>query len=108
MDNLFSDCPCEIIVDDLLIWGATEEEHDQNLLRVLQKAREVNLKPKLKKFKFEEAEVSWSQGTSKISWHGDLPFQVNPRLSQISTPLREVLHKAMPGLGMLHSNRLST
>ena len=51
MDNLFSDCPCEIIVDDLLIWGATEEEDDQNLLRVLQKACEVNLKLKLKKSK---------------------------------------------------------
>ena len=59
MDNLFSDCPCEIIVDDLLIWGATEEEHDQNLLRVLQKACEVNLKLKMKKFKFKEAEVSY-------------------------------------------------
>ena len=46
-------------MDDLLIWGATEEEDDQNLLRVLQKACEVNLKLKLKKSKLKEVEVSY-------------------------------------------------
>ena len=49
MDQIFSECSCEIIVDDILIWGATEEDHDQNLLQALEQVREVNLKLKLKK-----------------------------------------------------------
>ena len=43
MDQMFSGCPCEIIVDDILDWGETEEEHDRNLLKVLDRAREVHL-----------------------------------------------------------------
>ena len=59
IDNLISNCAYEIIVDDMLIWGTTEEDHDQKLLRVLDRAREVNLKLKLKKFKFREARISY-------------------------------------------------
>ena len=45
--------PCEIIVDDILIWGANEEDQDQNLRQVLERAREVNLKLKLRKSQFK-------------------------------------------------------
>ena len=37
MDQMFSGCPCEIIVDDILVWGETEE-HDHKLLQVLDRA----------------------------------------------------------------------
>ena len=50
---------CEIIVDDILIWGATEEDHDQSLLHVLERAREVNLKLKLKKLQFKTKELCY-------------------------------------------------
>ena len=35
MDQMFSGCPCEIIVDDILVWEETEEEHDHKLSQVL-------------------------------------------------------------------------
>lgn len=35
MDHLLEGYPCEVIVDDILVWGSTEAEHDENLLKVL-------------------------------------------------------------------------
>lgn len=32
----------EIVVDDLLVWSSTQEEHDERLKRVLQVARKKN------------------------------------------------------------------
>ena len=34
----------EVVVDDMLIWGKTEEEHDARLEQVLKYARHRNLK----------------------------------------------------------------
>ena len=39
MNPLFSDSPCEIIVDDMPIWGETEGGHDAKLCKVLERAR---------------------------------------------------------------------
>ena len=58
MDQTFSGCPCEIIVDDILVWRETEE-HDHKLLQVLDRAREVNLKLKVKKFQFKSKQVGY-------------------------------------------------
>ena len=44
MEQLFTGYPCEIIVDDILVWGRDIAEHDYNLEKVLQRAKEVNLK----------------------------------------------------------------
>ena len=35
MDHLFAGYPCEIVKDDLLVWGSTEAEHDERLIKVL-------------------------------------------------------------------------
>ncbi|XP_021348815.1 uncharacterized protein K02A2.6-like [Mizuhopecten yessoensis] len=39
----------EAIIDDILIWGVTQEEHDQRLAAVLERAREYGLKLSLEK-----------------------------------------------------------
>jgi orotate phosphoribosyltransferase-like protein len=39
----------EVIVDDILVHGKTLEEHNARLRKVLQKARDVNLKLNKKK-----------------------------------------------------------
>ncbi len=35
MEQLFSGQPCEIVIDDILIWGSSVEEHDKRLKCVL-------------------------------------------------------------------------
>ena len=36
--------PCDIIVDDIPVYGRDDAEHDCNLEKVLQRAKEINLK----------------------------------------------------------------
>ena len=57
IDHLFSGFPGASIVDDLLVWGRTEEKHDQRLTTVLDRACEINLQLKLKKCSFKVSEV---------------------------------------------------
>ena len=59
MEELFAGYPCPIIVDDLLVWGEGTVEHDANLKKVLQGAREVDLKLCPKKCKFRLDQVSY-------------------------------------------------
>ena len=50
MSELFEDVEgVKAMVDDLLIWGKDDEEHDARLKQVLNRAREVNLKFNAKK-----------------------------------------------------------
>ena len=45
MSEMFEDSEgVEVVVDDLLIWGETEVEHDERLRKVLERARQRNLK----------------------------------------------------------------
>ena len=89
MDYLFSDCPCEIVVNDMLIWGETEEEHDAKLCRVLDRAREVNLKLKLKKLESKATEIS--DVGHLLTEDGALAKFV-PSLSDMTAPLCSLLH----------------
>ncbi len=50
---------CEIIMDDILVWGATEEGHDERVVRVLNRAREINLKLKKEKTKIKCTTVDY-------------------------------------------------
>ena len=45
------------IVDDLLIWGKDDDEHDARLKQVLNRAREVNLRFNAKKCRIRQEEV---------------------------------------------------
>ena len=45
MSEMFEDIEgVEVVVDDLLIWGETEAEHDERLRKVLERARQRNIK----------------------------------------------------------------
>ncbi len=44
MEELFNDIEgCDVIVDNLIVWGRNDEEHDQRLINVLDRAREAQL-----------------------------------------------------------------
>ena len=59
MEELFIHSPCEIVVDDILIWGKTTDELKSNTYKVLDRAREVGLKLNAKKGKFGVTEVTY-------------------------------------------------
>ena len=59
MEELFAGYPCAIIVDDLLVWGEGTADHDVNLKKVLERAREVGMKLSPKKCKFRLNQVSY-------------------------------------------------
>ncbi|XP_046862058.1 uncharacterized protein K02A2.6-like [Xenia sp. Carnegie-2017] len=50
---------CEIIMDDILVWGTTEKEHDERIINVLNRAREINLKLKKEKTKVKVTNVDY-------------------------------------------------
>ena len=56
---MFADVPCTIIVDDIIVEGKDQNEHDNNLKQVLKHAREVNLKLNPAKCKFGVTNVSY-------------------------------------------------
>lgn len=49
----------EVIIDDILVWGSTIEEHDQRLRKVLQRAKEYNLKLSKEKCEVRKTEVKY-------------------------------------------------
>ena len=58
MSELFSDVEgVKVIVDDLLVWGKDDEEHDARRKQVLTRAREVNLKFNTEKCKIKQGHV---------------------------------------------------
>ena len=114
----------EILRDDILVagYGDTQEEadanHDQNLRRLLVRAREINLKLNSKKMNFKKPEVKFmghviskdglKPDPEKVRAVKDMPKPTNkqetqsllgfinylakflPRLSEVSQPLREL------------------
>lgn len=75
-DGLYS--KCVIYVDDILIFGETKEEHDENLEWVVNRCAQNNVKIKLEKCSFAQREVKYlgfqvsgdsiKPITSKIDW----------------------------------------
>ena len=49
----------EVIIDDILVWGSSVEEHDQRLRRVLNRAKEYNLKLSRQKCEERKTEVKY-------------------------------------------------
>lgn len=52
MEQIFTGYPCAVIVDDIIIGGRDMKEHEQNLRKVLDRAREVKLRLNPSKCKF--------------------------------------------------------
>ncbi|KAG0435658.1 Retrovirus-related Pol polyprotein from transposon 17.6 [Dictyocoela muelleri] len=50
---------CFVYIDDILIFGKTEEEHDENLNDVLKRLKSFNLKINKEKSKFKQYEVKF-------------------------------------------------
>ena len=45
MSEMFQDIEgVEVVVNDLLLWGESDEQHDRHLMQVLERARKRNLK----------------------------------------------------------------
>ena len=49
----------EVVVDDLLVHGKTEDEHNERLIKVLKKAREINLRLNKQKCRIGLPEVNY-------------------------------------------------
>ena len=50
---------CKSIIDDMLVWGSSKEEHYHNLRKVLECTREVGIKWNAEKCVFGATEVSY-------------------------------------------------
>ena len=60
MTEMFEDIDgVEVVVDDILVWGATEAEHDAGLIKVLDRARLRNLKLNKAKCQFKKQEITY-------------------------------------------------
>lgn len=121
MEQIFAGLPCAIIVDDIIVGGKHLKEHDENLQKVLDRARKVRLRLNPQKCRFQLKEVSYvghvftEQGLksdpAKIQAITDIPppqdkaalqrflGMINylgkfiPNHSNIAAPLHQLLHK---------------
>ena len=63
MSEMFEDIEgvevVEVVVDDLLIWGETETEHDERLRKVLERTRQRNLKLNKEKSQIKLSEIHY-------------------------------------------------
>ena len=60
MSEMFEDIEgVEVVVDDLLIWGETETEHDERLRKVLERTRQCNLKLNKEKSQIKLSEIHY-------------------------------------------------
>ena len=121
MAQMFEDIEgCEVFVDDLLVWGKSEQEHNERLKNVMERAAEIDLKFNKEKCKINQKEVKYVGHTfgsdglkpsvDRVQAILDMPLpqdrkslqrfmgMVNylnkfiPNLSSVSKPLRELLN----------------
>ena len=59
IEQLLTDYPCQIIMDDILISGRTEKEHDDNVKAVMTRLKQINLKLSPHKCKYKTTEVRY-------------------------------------------------
>ena len=122
MSEIFSGIEgVEVIVDDLLIWGENQQQHDERLKQVLDRARQKNLKLNKEKSQIALSEISYIghilskeglkpdprkvQAITEMNrpqnkedlqrFLGMITYVAKfiPKFSQVSTPLRELLEK---------------
>ena len=113
----------ESIIDDILVWGATVEEHDMRVKRVLQKAKQYNLKLSRSKCEIRRSELkyvghlltqdgvkpdpekvravkSMNKPENKqelLTFLGFVQYlgKFMPRMSDVSAPLRKLTEKSV-------------
>ena len=59
IEHLMDGYPCAIIMDDILVWGKTEQEHEANVHRVMQRLSEINLRLSVNKCKYKMTSVPY-------------------------------------------------
>ncbi|XP_053376974.1 uncharacterized protein K02A2.6-like [Mercenaria mercenaria] len=135
IDEIFEGLPgVAAIVDDILVYGKTREEHDANLRAVLQRSLEQGIRLNPDKLEVGQSQISYfghvisKQGLSpdpdKVSAIREMPIPENrsqletvlgmsqylaryaPRLSEVTLPLRELLAKDVEFLWVNHSSKL--
>ena len=112
---------CEVIADDILIWGQDKEEHNRRLCAVLERIRQANMKLNRDKCKIGLSEVAYvghtfgpdglKPSSEKLRAIMEIPEPQNrtelqrfmgtvnylgkfiPNLSGINQPLRQLLQK---------------
>ena len=83
MQNTFGELNlmyCVIYLEDVIVFGRTEEEHLKHLCMVFERFREFNLKLKPSKCSFFQSEIMYL--AHHISWRGILPSWENVRVVQ--------------------------
>ncbi len=125
MEDVLRGLPgCRAICDDILVWGDDDEEHDRNLLAVLDRAKEYGLKFGASKLNISQPEVKYvghifsqeglKPNPERIRAITDMPvpaskpevqrffFMVNylakfvPNLANIAAPVRELMKDGVP------------
>ena len=74
-----------VIVDDILVWGTTVEEHNRRLQNALQRARELNLKLNKERSKIQTSELSYIGHLLTSDGVKPDPQKVNA-IKEINTP----------------------
>ncbi len=59
MREILADCENVCLMDDILVWGATESEHDKNLAKVLEKLRAANVTLNAEKCRFRQSSIKF-------------------------------------------------
>lgn len=100
MNRIFNDglyTRCVVYVDDILVFGRTREEHDENLEWVLKKCQEHNVKLKLEKCTFGKEEVQYLGFVISGRYIGPIPQRVDAlkksRPPRDKTELKSVIGK---------------
>ena len=90
MSQAFEDIQgVEAFVDDILIWGKDEEEHNNRLKQALQRAREINLKLNAEKSKIQTTEITYIRHMSSVGMKPD-PSKIKV-IKDIGTPNYDLL-----------------
>ena len=92
----------EMSVDDILVWGATVDEHDEHLKKTLQRCEEINLTLNKEKCEFRVKEVTYI--SYKLTPDGVKPDERKVEAIKHMPPLedkkggREIIgHSQLPG-----------
>ena len=60
IEQLMANAPCEVIMHDIIIPGTNDDNHDSNVIKVLDRLREINLKLALHKIQYKQRSVKYS------------------------------------------------
>ena len=101
--QFLEDCEgTSVYMDDIIVWGSTVEEHDQNLPKTLQRFSEVGLELSIDKCVFRQAELSYLGEVITIDGVKPDPekvqaIKVMPTPTNVTELQRMVGHVTFPG-----------